>query len=616
MLAVALRLVAFMVHTAMGYGNDGSCISSTHACFNSSDEVLLVQKSSKHGSQGKSSGGRRWGSDAGEYALATCKPSTIYRGQLQNAGWNCWHQCGKQGGYCSYCGVGHVCCAPRGLHDEGCHKDVCRHTQDWSRVWYQRRRHHFCGSMPLAPMTPEDRSVDLPIVASSSKAEFDYDSSRLDIPLWVQDTFPDPIFDLVDFFDFIPSVRGYIAQYRLPKGDLQTTSCDLRPFLRTLRDHEKLDLIGAGYSYYIQKAMPRRPSINMQGCKCVEHDPLNGSVTVCAATTFGEALEHLLPKGVKVPTSGEYHHLSFGGAIAVFNHGSDYRHNSLVDTVKWMEYYNLATKRFERESDLGKIKELIANRTYVMTRANIELEPDPLVITFAKQSRGKHHIDDAFVASLDNVRSLDLFLRYKPDGSHVAEAFGYRALTKEQQDVLIKKGIAPHVCALRYRDCRLVDFFRGGDEIGDSDYIFGHSFELNGHIVKASDVEFYWGIADSFGKRFFGQHVGPTRGTKRSWEFEFCIKGLDLPALVRLWHAGVQSWPEQERLEHTMVARRGRCLTNTCYSWAGYYFHGHRDGFVKLWTHAAEVFGSYDIYVHLGKERVEEVKPYREISFP
>lgn len=75
--------------------------------------------------------------------------------------------------------------------------------------------------------------------------------------------------------------------------------------------------------------------------------------------------------------------------------------------------------------------------------------------------------------------------KQETDGSYILETFGKKPLTAEQLHVLYKKNYSPHLCAKEYRKCRFVDFFLGGDDIDDSRGIFGYSFDLNGHLVRA-----------------------------------------------------------------------------------------------------------------------------------
>mmetsp|Transcript_65556 Transcript_65556/g.166122 ORF Transcript_65556/g.166122 Transcript_65556/m.166122 type:complete len:604 (-) Transcript_65556:6-1817(-) len=538
----------------------------------------------------------------------------VYVEHLRGEGENCWDQCGQKGGYCDWCGIGNVCCAPNGEGDSGCRKEVCEQTPDWSG-WHNRRRHHFCGvsTVPSVRLTYDDALVGLPVVTTESQEAFDSNYLRLSLAL-TQHEFSGVIGDVAGWFDFIPGVGGYTAQYKLPEGDLRTTSCDLSPFLGALKGHEQLDIIGSGFSYYIRKTHPQKPSLSMTGCKCAQYHPVNKTVTVCAASTFGDGLTAVAPWGRKLPTHGSFHYLSYGGAIAVFNHGSDRRFNSLVDTIEWMEIFDLKTSRFRIVRDLQDIKRIIADRSYVMIRANIKTELDSLVISFAGQSKGRHTLDEIFLASLDDVQSLDYYQHFKHDGSYVTEAFGYRPLTLEQLNVMAKRPYAPHTCAKRYRDCRFADFFRGGDEIKDSDSIFQYSFDLNGHVVKASEVEAWWQSEDTFGTRLFGSAANDVvRGTARGWEFELAVEGVSITQAARLWHSAIQSWPEAQRVEHTMMGRRGKCNTSTCWTWMGFYIRGEEEDFVALWNRAMSALAQYNIYVHLGKERMEARPPAKEV---
>ena len=218
----------------------------------------------------------------------------------------------------------------------------------------------------------------------------------------------------------------------------------------------------------------------MGGCKCISYE--NSSLTACAGDVLADALRVLEPIGRKLLSHGEYHYLSFGGMLATFNHGSNRNYNSIVDGLNWMEVYNLKQKSFEVISNLTLIKQVIASRGFIMTRANFRTEPDDWVITVTDQTRGKEVMDQEFLSSLDAVEDLSAIVRFETDGSYILETFGKKSLTPEQLHVLQKKNYSPHLCAKEYRKCRFVDFFLGGDDIDDSSGIFGYSFDLNGHL--------------------------------------------------------------------------------------------------------------------------------------
>ena len=58
---------------------------------------------------------------------SSCQRSneSIYLEHLDHGGDDCWWNCGERGGFCEYCG-GHLCCAPNGEFDEGCHFEACK----------------------------------------------------------------------------------------------------------------------------------------------------------------------------------------------------------------------------------------------------------------------------------------------------------------------------------------------------------------------------------------------------------------------------------------------------------------------------------------------------------
>lgn len=61
-----------------------------------------------------------------------------------------------------------------------------------------------------------------------------------------------------DGFSF--ACQGYVAQFRLPRGDYEAKSCNLAEVLPVIYESVHLDMIGAGFSYYLAKSEPKHPS--------------------------------------------------------------------------------------------------------------------------------------------------------------------------------------------------------------------------------------------------------------------------------------------------------------------------------------------------------------------
>ncbi|CAE7444812.1 unnamed protein product [Symbiodinium natans] len=250
-----------------------------------------------------------------------------------------------------------------------------------------------------------------------------------------------------------------------------------------------------------------------------------------------------------------------------------------------------------------------------MTRANFRTVPDEYVITVTGQIRGKEVMDQDFLSSLDTLQFTTAVQRFQTDGSYVMEVFGASPLLTAQLHVIRKKSFSPHVCAQDYRKCRFVDFFLGGDDTDDSQSIFGYSFDLNGHVVKSSVVQGWWDVEDAFGPRFFGTHFPPQVANARSWQFELCVKGYNLTALINLYRASYQGWAEDQRLGHSATFRRGRCLSgdsSECWTWINLDILGQYHEAVLLWNHVVGLFNNMETYVHHGKERLGE-GPAKEV---
>ena len=547
---------------------------------------------------------------------SSCQRSneSIYLEHLDHGGDDCWWNCGERGGFCEYCG-GHLCCAPNGEFDEGCHFEACKGTRDWEPSWHglSRRRHHYCARFrpPVVDLTAAEAQVEVPLVTTETEGASRQSQFRLSTALQARQI-TGTIAGLVKWFDFIPAVGGYVAQFRLPRGDYEAKSCNLAEVLPVMDESVHLDMIGAGFSYYLAKSEPKHPSINMGGCKCISYE--NSSLTACAGDVLADALRVLEPIGRKLLSHGEYHYLSFGGMLATFNHGSNQNYNSIVDGLNWMEVYSLKQKSFEVISNLTLMKEVIASRAFIMTRANFRTEPDDWVITVTDQTRGKEVMDQEFLTSLDGVEDLSAIVKFETDGSYILETFGKKPLTAEQLHVLYKKNYSPHLCAKEYRKCRFVDFFLGGDDIDDSRGIFGYSFDLNGHVVRSNQVQSWWDIRDTFGTRFFGEHFPPSVATARMYQFELCVKGFDVSAMTSYYHKGYQRWPEAERLTHSATFRRGFCRPLNCYTWVHVNFLGQQAEVVKLWDHVIELFNMTEVYVHYGKERLGKA-PSKELLY-
>ena len=163
--------------------------------------------------------------------------------------------------------------------------------------------------------------------------------------------------------------------------------------------------------FFLQFLSTQCKGINMGGCKCISYE--NSSLTACAGDVLADALRVLEPIGRKLLSHGEYHYLSFGGMLATFNHGSNQNYNSIVDGLNWMEVYSLKQKSFEVISNLTLMKEVIASRAFIMTRANFRTEPDDWVITVTDQTRGKEVMDQEFLTSLDGVEDLSAIVKFE-----------------------------------------------------------------------------------------------------------------------------------------------------------------------------------------------------------
>ncbi len=546
---------------------------------------------------------------------STCVRSnaTIYVDHLENGGKDCYWACGQKGGYCDFCG-GHLCCAPNGEGDEGCHKEVCKETGDWAHNWWTRRRHSFClrikSKTEDLTLTQQESQVEVPQVTTETDQSAQQTHFRLS-NAFTKRQISGNVASLADWFDFVPADKGYVAQFRFPKGQYQANNCNLAQVLPVLNSTQ-LDIIGAGYSYYLKKTSPKSLSINMGECKCAAYS--NGNFTACAGDLLGDALRILDKEGRKLPTFGSFQHVSFGGMIASFSHGSNAQYNSIVDTMNWMEIYDLNSKSFQVIENLTLIKQVIASRSFIMTRANFKTETNPFVFTVATQTSGNELVDMEFLDSLDKVENLVAYQRFERDGSYMMEAFGSRPLTMEQINILHKKAYSPHVCAKEYSKCRFVDFLFADDDLDDSHGIFGYSFDLNGHVVKASEVEGWWD-AEPLGSRFFGLKTFPaTEPTSRAWQFELCVKGFDVTTMSVYYHKSFHSWSEEERLPHTMSLRRGKCHSpGECWTWLEINFLGQQDQATQLWNHVIRLFDSADTYVHFGLARLGQ-GPTKEVS--
>ena len=440
---------------------------------------------------------------------STCLRSnaSIYLDHLQNGGKDCWEACGKRGGFCDFCG-GHLCCAPNGEGDEGCHKEVCKDTGDWPKNWFQRRRHSFCSRIKSnaedLTLTQQESQVEVPQVTTETDQSHQQSHFRL-LNAFAKRPISGNVASLVDWFDFVSGDKGHVAQFRFPKGQYQAKNCNLAQVLPVLNGTQ-VDIIGAGYSYYLKKTSPKSLSINMGECKCAAYS--NGEFTACAGDLLGDALRILDKEGRKLPTFGSFHHVSFGGMVASFSHGSNAQYNSIVDTMNWMEIYDLKSKSFQVIKNLTMIKQVIASRSFIMTRANFKTETNPFVLTVATQTSGNELVDMEFLDSLDKVENLVAYQRFERDGTYMIEAFGSRPLTMEQINILHKRAYSPHVCAKEYGKCRFVDFLVADDDLDDENHgIFGYSFDLNGHVVKASQVEGWWDATEPIGSNFFGERV-------------------------------------------------------------------------------------------------------------
>ncbi|CAE7365031.1 unnamed protein product [Symbiodinium sp. CCMP2592] len=580
---------------SQGYGNEKTNREEDH---DQETAALLHLKSGKSGTMG------------GPVMPSTCERSnvSVYLDHLEHGGDDCWWACGERGGFCEYCG-GHLCCAPNGESDTGCHQEICAQTSDWdTNNPFSRRRHHFCGRFePTAPnLTSEEALIELPQVTTQTDESARQTRFRLLSALKGRH-FTGAIASLVRWFDFIPAVNGYVAQFRLPIGDYQAKSCDLTGILAILGQASHLDMVGAGYSYYIAKSSPRHPSVNMGGCKCISYS--NDTLTACAGDVLAEAIPVLESAGKMLISHGEYHYLSFGGMIATFNHGSSDSNNSIVDGINWMEFYDLSSKTFRMLSNLTLIKQVIASRSFIMTRANFRTVPDEYVITVTRQIRGKEVMDQDFLQSLDTVQFVSAVQRFQTDGSYVMEVFGASPLATAQLQVLYKKSFSPHVCAQDYRECRFVDFFLGGDDADDSEGIFGYSFDLNGHVVKSIVVQAWWDVKDAFGTRFFGAHFPSLVANARSYQFELCVRGYNLTAMINFYHTSYQGWAEDQRLKHAANFRRGRCDSSDsleCWTWIEIDILGQYHEAVLLWNRVIGLFNNTETYVHRGKERLGE----------
>ena len=204
----------------------------------------------------------------------------------------------------------------------------------------------------------------------------------------------------------------------------------------------------------------------------------------------------------------------------------------LIPWVGW-KIYDLKSKSFQVIKNLTMIKQVIASRSFIMTRANFKTETNPFVLTVATQTSGNELVDMEFLDSLDKVENLVAYQRFERDGTYMIEAFGSRPLTMEQINILHKRAYSPHVCAKEYGKCRFVDFLVADDDLDDENHgIFGYSFDLNGHVVKASQVEGWWDATEPIGSNFFGERVS------------FPAKKMPLPGLGNLncvWRALM--WP-------------------------------------------------------------------------
>ena len=547
---------------------------------------------------------------------STCLRSnaSIYLDHLQNGGKDCWEACGKRGGFCDFCG-GHLCCAPNGEGDEGCHKEVCKDTGDWPKNWFQRRRHSFCSRIKSnaedLTLTQQESQVEVPQVTTETDQSHQQSHFRL-LNAFAKRPISGNVASLVDWFDFVSGDKGHVAQFRFPKGQYQAKNCNLAQVLPVLNGTQ-VDIIGAGYSYYLKKTSPKSLSINMGECKCAAYS--NGEFTACAGDLLGDALRILDKEGRKLPTFGSFHHVSFGGMVASFSHGSNAQYNSIVDTMNWMEIYDLKSKSFQVIKNLTMIKQVIASRSFIMTRANFKTETNPFVLTVATQTSGNELVDMEFLDSLDKVENLVAYQRFERDGTYMIEAFGSRPLTMEQINILHKRAYSPHVCAKEYGKCRFVDFLVADDDLDDENHgIFGYSFDLNGHVVKASQVEGWWDATEPFGSNFFGERVSfPAKNaTSGAWQFELCVKGFDVTTMSVYYHKSFHSW--SERMPHTISLRRGKCgKTGPCWTWLEINFLGQQDQAKQLWNHVMKLFDSADTYVHFGLSRLGQ-GPTKEVS--
>lgn len=546
---------------------------------------------------------------------STCLRSnaSIYLDHLQNGGKDCWEACGKRGGFCDFCG-GHLCCAPNGEGDEGCHKEVCKDTGDWPKNWFQRRRHSFCSRIKSnaedLTLTQQESQVEVPQVTTETDQSHQQSHFRL-LNAFAKRPISGNVASLVDWFDFVSGDKGHVAQFRFPKGQYQAKNCNFAQVLPVLNGTQ-VDIIGAGYSYYLKKTSPKSLSINMGECKCAAYS--NGEFTACAGDLLGDALRILDKEGRKLPTFGSFHHVSFGGMVASFSHGSNAQYNSIVDTMNWMEIYDLKSKSFQVIKNLTMIKQVIASRSFIMTRANFKTETNPFVLTVATQTSGNELVDMEFLDSLDKVENLVAYQRFERNGAYMIEAFGSRPLTMEQINILHKRAYSPHVCAKEYGKCRFVDFLVADDDLDDENHgIFGYSFDLNGHVVKASQVEGWWDATEPIGSNFFGERVSfPAKNaTSGAWQFELCVKGFDVTTMSVYYHKSFHSW--SERMPHTISLRRGKCGKAECWTWLEINFLGQQDQAKQLWNHVIKLFDSADTYVHFGLSRLGQ-GPTKEVS--
>ena len=172
---------------------------------------------------------------------STCLRSnaSIYLDHLQNGGKDCWEACGKRGGFCDFCG-GHLCCAPNGEGDEGCHKEVCKDTGDWPKNCFNADviRFVLVSNRMLKTWHWHSRSHKLKChrwqlkqIKVTNKATF---------VCWMllqKRPISGNVASLVDWFDFVSGDKGHVAQFRFSKRPIPSQELQSCPSSASIEWH-------------------------------------------------------------------------------------------------------------------------------------------------------------------------------------------------------------------------------------------------------------------------------------------------------------------------------------------------------------------------------------------